>query len=160
MIYLWIFLLALVSAVLYRLGGWGGEGRTKFPWLPGWLFDTKARDLGCPLVALGGMFSLGIANAVPWWINVICFGAMFGALTTYWDFMFNDNDNFFMHGGMIALAYVPYAIVGGTSWLGAFTHVWVTAALCGIWSLIVGKDWVEEGGRGFIIIATLGFLLI
>jgi hypothetical protein len=160
MIALWIILLALVSALFYRLGGMGGYGRSTYPNVPGWVFDTKARDLGCPLVALGAMFVMGIANVVPWWINLISFLLCFGALTTYWDSVpFNKGkDNFYMHGAGIAIAYLPYIV--GVGWVGPVVRVVVLTVAMGVYQRLVGKDWLDEGGRGFLIVATLPLLLI
>ena len=45
-----LIILSILSAILYRAGGWGDEGRKAFPQLPEWFFNTKARDLGCPLI--------------------------------------------------------------------------------------------------------------
>ncbi len=158
-----IIALALISAVLYRFGGYGwGPGQEKFPFLPKWVFNTKARDIGVPLVALGGMFVLGIGNAVPWWINLISFLAMFGALTTYWDSIpFNKGkDNFFLHGLGIGLAYAPYAFFAVGMPGAPFIRAVVLGVAVGLWSRLIGKDWLEEGGRGFLIVITLPLMLI
>lgn len=160
MVVIYILLLALVSALFYRLGGWGGPGRDLFPTLPRWFFNTKARDIGCPLVALGALFVMGVANVVPWWINLISFGLMFGALTTYWDSVpwNKGKDNFYMHGAGIACAYLPYIVGMGPS--GPLIRVAVLTVGIGLWSHLIGKDWLEEGGRGFLIIATLPLMWI
>lgn len=133
----------VVSAMLYRLGGMAGS-------------NTKVRDFGCPTVALGWM--LLCFQPVAWWVHFISFGLMFGALTTYWDDLFGY-DNYYMHGGMVALAYLPYAIVTGV-WLWFIVRVIVVALFMGIWCDIFKKDWVEEGGRGGIIALSLPLLLL
>jgi hypothetical protein len=108
------------------------------------------------------MFVMGIANVVPWWINLISFLLLFGSLTTYWDEVpFNNGkDNFYMHGGAIALAFLPYAIVGGVAWPAMLIRIAVLTVGMGVYQRLVGLDWLDEGGRGFLIIATLPLLLI
>ena len=134
---------AVLSAVLYRLGGYGRP------------FDTKYRDLGCPLVALIWML---LYLPSPWWAHFIAFGLLFGALTTYWDRLFGY-DNFYMHGAMCGLAYFPYAIASGDWWqLGA--RCVVLGVFMGLWCKFHAVDTIEEGGRGASIILTLPLLLI
>jgi len=152
MIYLWLFLLSCLSGVLYRLGGWGGEGREKYPNVPGWVFDSKARDVGCSLVAVGTVGLLGLLPPAPWWAYLLSFLLLFGALTTYWDFLFGY-DNFYMHGAMCGLAFAPFMWFGEPLELGI--RILVLGTLMGVWSGIVGKDWLEEFGRGFFIPITL-----
>jgi hypothetical protein len=107
------------------------------------------------------MFVLGIANVVPWWINLIAFLLCFGSLTTYWDSVpwNKGKDNFFMHGCGIALAYLPYAIVG-TGWTGMLIRIAVLTLAMGLYQRYVTHHVWDEGGRGFLIIATLPLLLI
>lgn len=148
--------LSLLSGVLYKLGGWGAPGRAKFPSLPGWLFDTKARDFGCPLVVLGWML-LFFPVAFPWWIHALAFFLAFGALTTYWDELFGF-DNFWFHGFMVALAHIPYAVYG-SSYLFFGIRCVVLAVMMGAWCRIFSNDTVEEVGRGSFIVLTLPLLL-
>ena len=82
---------------------------------------------------------------------------MFGALTTYWDDLFGE-DNFFIHGGAVAFAYLPYAIVGSISWLAFSVRVTALALSMGLWRKYFSNAVVEEAGRGAFIILTL-FLL-
>ena len=154
---IWLILLSLASAVLYRLGGWGDEGRDKFPKLPEWVFDTKARDIGCAAVWFVAMKYV-IHFVAPWWIHLISFLMLFGFLTTYWDWApwNKGKDNFYNHGTACAMAYLPYAFYAEPTAL--VVRVIVCGALMGFWSWIIGLDWLEEGGRGFILIATLGLL--
>jgi hypothetical protein len=83
---------------------------------------------------------------------------LFGALTTYWDEApwNNGKDNFYNHGTACALAYFPYMFFAEPTALMA--RVILCGALMGIWSWIIGLDWVEEGGRGFILIITLALM--
>ena len=66
-----ILISLILNAILYRLGGYGKP------------FNTKYRDFGCPAIALGTLFLLGVR--APWWCWFFSFGLMFGSLTTYLD---------------------------------------------------------------------------
>lgn len=85
----YIVLLSILSGILYRAGGMGGDGRKKFPKLPSWIFDTKARDIGCGLCTLGAYMIH--ANNINWFkwpfytFEAFAILAMLGALSTYWD---------------------------------------------------------------------------
>jgi hypothetical protein len=139
MIILYIVLLSIVSGVLYRLGGAKG-------------YNTKFRDLGCPTVRLGAMFVLGYH--APWWCHVIAFGLLFGALTTYWDFLFGF-DNFWFHGFMCGVAYVPYAFVGSIGWWHWIAQCVALAVVIGAWSAWQKDAVREEFGRGFVLPLSL-----
>jgi len=152
MVYLWLFLASCLSAVLYRMGGMGDEGRKKFPNVPAWFFDSKARDIGCSLVTVGITGGLSLLPNSPWWAYLLSFLLLFGALTTYWDFLFGY-DNFWMHGAMCGLAFAPFMWFDEPLALGI--RIAVLAILMGAWSAVVGKDWLEEGGRGFFLPITL-----
>ena len=147
--------LAILSAIFYRLGGWGDEGREDFPWLPEWLFNTKARDIGCPLCCLGWML-LNVKS--PWWVHFIAFGALFGCLTTYWDFLTGE-DNFWLHGFMCGFAYLPYAMIH-VSYLDFLLRCVALAIGMGGLCAIFGDDIVEEGIRGSLLVLTLPILLL
>ena len=153
-------LATFLSAVLYRLGGmsvFDSKRYIPWRWFPKWAVNTKARDLGCPLVALGWM--LVCFQPVAWWIHFISFGLLFGALTTYWDFLFGGEDNFWMHGFMCGLAYFPYAIVTGC-WVTFIIRMLTMCVFMGALCAIAENDYVEECGRGAIIAASLPLLLI
>ena len=81
---------------------------------------------------------------------------LFGALTTYWDFVFGY-DNFFAHGFMCGLAAAPLIFYGEPLALGI--RLVILSLGMGVWSLIVGKDWLEEGGRGALLPLTLALVL-
>jgi len=160
MILLFTILATLLSAILYRLGGMSVKDAKRYPpwkWFPEWAVNTKARDIGCALIGTGWM--IAFLPAVTWWIHLIGFGLLFGALTTYWDWLFGDEDNFYMHGAMCAFAYIPYAIATG-AWVNWGIRIAVMAVFMGTWCLIFSDDYVEECGRGAIIAASLPLLLI
>jgi hypothetical protein len=120
------------------------------------------RDWLVPLVGLIILLFLGIK--APWYIHLISYGLYGAALTTYWDEIFNY-DNFYLHGFVCALAYLPYAIVNHF-WLGFGLRCIVCAVVMGLVNYLVNnfyvpkRDWIEELSRGFILsISLLLFLL-
>jgi hypothetical protein len=138
MIKLLILLIAiLLSSVLYRLGGIGKP------------FNTKFRDLGCPTVFTALMIILFGFNISFWWAYLITFGLSFGALTTYWDFLFGY-DNYWFHGFMCGLAALPLVLFIPFSIL-AIRLIICTLGM-GLWSKFIDQDWLEEGGRGAFFI--------
>ena len=126
-----------------------------YPNLPAWLKNTKARDIGCPLCCQWAMMS---AVTVPWWTHFIAFMLLFGALTTYWDFIFMW-DNHWFHGFMCGAAYFPYAIISG-DWVGYGVRCIALAILMGLISTQSDSDVVEEVGRGAMLPLTLPLLFI
>lgn len=140
-------LIAIASMAAYRAGGTS--------------LGTKWRDIGCSALALVWMALYG--PAVDWWAHTLALGLMFGALTTYWSRLFENEDNFFMHGFMIGCAYLPYALTAGI-WGGVFVRAFILSLFMGGLNWAVHKfniphsDWIEELSRGAVIILTLGLL--
>lgn len=140
--------LSIISGILYRLGGIGKP------------FDTKYRDLGCPLIACGALFLFWHPVLIKEWLLLLCsFGFMFGALTTYWDIIYKDSDNFWLHGFGVGIALLPLAWAG-IHWWTILIRAIVLAITMGSWSKFIGWDDLEEFGRGFLIVASLPLLLI
>lgn len=125
------FIASLLTAVLGRLGGWK---------------ETKLRDLGIPTVVVALLILLGVRSPIALFLS---FGLMFGALTTYWDFLFGE-DNFFMHGFAIGLSLIPVAYTTN-HWIGLLCSVTLITLWQGIWSKLISWDVLEEFGRYFII---------
>jgi len=158
-----IIIFSCLSSILYRLGGIGEK-----------YFKTWMRDWLIPLVAFIVMFFV-LKIKAPWYIHLISFGLLGGFLTTYWDNSKNPikdmiakvinwtypEDNFYLHGGFLGAAYLPYAICGSINWFSFSLRVLVLAIFIGGLNWIVHKlhipfsDWIEELSRGFVIIATL-----
>jgi len=136
-----IYLLAFISALFYRAGGMRG-------------LNTKIRDLGCPTLYLLSW----LQHPYPWWAHSLSFLLLFASLTTYWDSVVGE-DNFYLHGFAIGLAYFPYAIVSG-NWWGLIARSLILATFMGIlnWWANRGKlpfsDWIEELLRGASIVLT------
>ena len=135
-----VWLIATVlCGLLYRAGGIGKP------------FNTKFRDLGVPLVCLG--YIIFILEPQAWWVHLISFILLFGALTTYLDKIFKK-DNFYAHGFICALSYLPYAINTG-HYTGFFIRLAIVTLFMGWWCEVNSNDVVEETGRGGVILATL-----
>jgi hypothetical protein len=144
------------------MGGAGDEGRKKYPKLPKWFFNTKVRDWGCPLMCLAAVM-LVFKLDVKWYWHVASFLFTFGALTTYWDFLFNDKDNFWMHGFMCGLAYFPYAIATGDLLLyllRAFLLAELMQRLSNDVKWPDNDDIYDEMSRGAVLVATLALLIL
>jgi len=151
------FLLGLITAVLYRLGGMSKEeGETYFPFLPSFVFNTKVRDLGIPFVCL--LWMLCFYPPVSWVWHLLAFLGLFGALTTYWDELFGY-DNFYFHGFMVGFAYLFY-VIGSHLLYGWIIRCFVLAFLMGKISDKSDNVWVEELGRGAVIGWSLPLMLI
>ena len=141
-----IIFLAVLSAIAYRLTGWGGEGRIALPWLPSWFFGRQTRLMGCSALRVGAVYLLGIK--APWYAHMAVFGLSVGSLSTYWDFIFGY-DNFWFHGFMIGVATVPYAYFSpDVTWLAWGLQTISLSVFMGLWCKVFGWDVLEEGGRG------------
>lgn len=141
-----ILVASLISATLYRLGGIGKP------------FDTKYRDLGCPLVFLGLFWGLQGFKLAFWWVYLTVFLLTFGALTTYWDKLFKK-DNFWFSGFMVGLAAFPLYWLG-FPWYLILIRAILLGILWGYWCKIFSRDWVEETFRGGTISLTVPLLMV
>jgi len=149
--YLLLILLSIIGGILYRLGGIGK------PW------NTKMRDLGVPACGLFAMKLLGFDYS---WVLYLSTLLLFPALTTYWkkiNRFFGDTDenchwyNWLVHGLVCGLAYLPMCF-GGISLYLIIGRAIILAIATMWWSEVIGDVKWEEGGRGFLIIITLGIL--
>jgi len=154
--FLLILLFSCISGFLYRCGGAGKEGDPR--WIPGILRNTKARDFGCPAVFLLAFWLL--TGKINFWAYFYTFGAIFGALTTYWDELSinKGQDNFFYHGTGIGLATLPLIFVG-VNFLQILFYALSLGFAMGIWSNLIENDVWEEFGRGFFIISFLPLII-
>jgi len=143
-----IAIASFIGGVLYRLGGIGK------PW------NTKYRDFGVPIVALGLLALLG--GTAPWWIWLLTFLCMFGVMTTYFEINKNNDTDWYewlIVGFMFGLSALPYAWYN-SAWIGLNIRTTILVTFVMFWSEIIKKDWLEEFGRGFLFIITLPLLLI
>lgn len=144
--------LSVLGGILYRAGGIGKP------------YNTKWRDIGVPCVMLIAMSALGLWH----WSLIPCFLLLVASLTTYNKWLgvllgLGKDDvhwpSWVITGGFYGLSMLPYAY---------FTEHWGTmgirvialAILICLWSEWIKIDWLEEGGRGFLIVATLALFLL
>lgn len=142
-------LAACFSAIFYRAGGMGKEAETKPTWIPIWLRHSWCRDWICPTFSL--LTLLLFWQPQVWWgwlLLLLSYGLMGGAFSTYWDFLFKDKDNFYMHGFMIGLSIFPLCFVGLAWWIVLIQAI-LSGLSMGLWCKYFGNDVVEEMGRGF-----------
>ena len=142
---IWL-LTTVLCGVFYRLGGVGKP------------FNTRYRDIGCSLITLILWWVLVGFQISLWWVYLIVFGLIWGALSTYWDWLFGY-DNFWFSGFMIGLAMFPL-MWGDVSWYAILIRSIVLSISIGLWSKFIDKDWLEEFGRGALITLTLPLLFI
>lgn len=143
-----LILLAILSGILYRLGGKKG-------------YNTKIRDLGCPLITLVALWFLAGFKFPYWWAYFLTYGLTFAALTTYYDSIFGY-DNFYVHGLGIGLASLLLIYL---DWRLIFLRAVILMLGIGLLNKYANKwklphsDFIEEFGRGALIIITLPILL-
>lgn len=148
-----ILLIASISAgILGRMGGAKG-------------YNTKFRDLGVPLIFTGLMiwllwrsFNVGLLLA-----STVAFGALLGALTTYWQFLWGY-DNLWFSGfccGLTAFPYIPCTY----KWGGFLVRSLLLAIIWGTLNKYLPKKFIidravaEEFLRYFALVATAPLLL-
>jgi hypothetical protein len=169
MIWLILALATVISACLYRMGGCGPTDlEDEWGWVPAPVRNfPKKRDVGCGLVTGAACFAVlsNVGLSSPWWIYLLTFGILWGALSTYHDTMFYNwmkpKDNFWLHGFFCGLAYILFGIHNPTLWLWLGLRVAAVAIFMGVWSHILFTDakW-EEMGRGAILPLSLALLLL
>jgi len=138
-----LILLSALSAILYRLGGWGHG------------FNTKVRDMGVPTCMI-----LYMSLAGHWhWILIVCWGLMFGAQTTYFKKKGSDAKwfNWLFVGLAFSFSMAPYLFISGNI-TGFVLRCVIVTVFTVAWSEFIGKAWIEESGRGFIQIIALPLL--
>ena len=125
------------SGILYRAGGKGKP------------YNTKYRDLGCPLMLLLTIFCLFGFQPHFTWSYILCFLLSWVALSTYWDEVFGY-DNFYAHGLGCGLAGLPLILV--IPWQLILIRLIICTLGMGLWSKFVKKDIPQEIGRGILFI--------
>lgn len=148
-----IWILCVISGLLYHLGGLGADGKKKYPCIPSWMFNTKMRDWGCALCAVGAVYIQ--TQALALWPTLISFLLAWGALSAYWKKSGDMQPKHWLaHGIGIGLAALPYA------WCGiAWQMIVMRAIILGVTMVVVSVCTddvrIEEIGRGALIIATV-----
>jgi len=142
---------SFVAGVLYRLGGIGKP------------FNTKYRDFGVPIIYILYLLYSG----TPFNVYLIASAILlFISLTTYWKcvsrWLGQSTENVHWYnwlctGLVYGLAGFPLAMYYGNWHLFALRVVLLSlVTMC--WSESIGDADLEEVGRGFFIIFTLGIL--
>ena len=111
--------------------------------------ETKIRDLGIPLLCY--LPALYILNIWSWLWCLISALLLFGALTTYWDWLTklwrgNEDEyweNWLLHGLFIGLASLPLLLIGIPLWVIGLRAV-VLGVTMAIWSEVFGDVIVED----------------
>ena len=160
MIWLWLILLSVVSACLYRMGGCGpADLQKEWGWVPGFIRNfPKKRDVGCNVLFLLSAYLVGVTTAGGWWnlLWLLSFGLVWASLSTYWDELFGY-DNHWFHGFMIGFSLLP--ILWG-SWIALGVVSVFLAVTMGLWSKVLGNATWEELGRGFFMPISLGAIVL
>jgi len=149
--------LSCIGAVLYRIGGIGGK----------WYLNTKVRDLGVPAATLGLLYLLG--GTAVWWVWLASYLWMYVAMTTYCRVgkqLIPDPHrpviawyNWLLTGLHYGVAMLPF-IWYNNLWIGGCIRTfWLGIAIMA-WSELMDDDFLEEGGRGFLTVATIPMLCI
>ena len=138
---------AAMSGVLYRMGGSD-------------TYNTKWRDCGVATVT-----TLLIGIWFGWaWPLILCWGALFGALTTYlaginkWFGLPKEKKywfNWLLVGLICGLEAAPVLISHIWLWPGVLLRSAVMAILVMVWSELNSNAVWEEVGRGAIIALTV-----
>ncbi len=155
---IYLTLLSIISAILYRLGGSSKSDQDKeFPWIPKWFKNIgKKRDAMSNIVKLFGVYLLGIQ--APFWLGwFLSFGLLWASLSSYWDWMFGY-DNHYMHGFMCGFSLLPLVIWGSLGLIPFLVQSVVLGLAMGLWSKYNGNATKEELGRGAFL--TLSNLLL
>lgn len=143
-----IFVLSILSSILYRAGG---LSKSQPYWIPIFLRKSFVRDYFCPILCL-----LPPCINDPHWVYLIVYFLMVGGFSTYWDRLFGY-DNFAFAGFMLGIAALPLMYVGFP-----LSHLIVRALVIGLlWWIIThffSNDHIEEHGRGFFVCIATYFL--
>lgn len=158
-----VIVLSLIAALLYRLGGSAKMGH----WFDIFL-NTKTRDLGVPICSTLALILM--CHDTPAVVErpfkfalalFFSFGLLFGSLTTYWTEDGHDVKwyNWLITGVGYGLSFLPIALFF-SNWLWFGYQLIILATTITLWSTVIGKAWLEESGRGLLIILTLPLILI
>ena len=146
-----VLVMSCISAILYRLGGGWST----------WHNNKLFRRIGCAVVTV---LAYTLLLPIHWdWKAIIAiiasFGAMYGALCTYWKGSAVDCKwyHWLFTGLGYGLASLPLVFAGIPG-----VWIWVRVAVLGITTMYISEKsdnvWVEEFGRGALIIWTLPLL--
>jgi hypothetical protein len=142
--------LSILSAALYRAGGYGRPFRS---WNRDWL---------CPACAIGILWVLKGFHGAYWWQYLLFYGLSGASLSTYWTPKKQENVgaiNWALSGMGMGLATLPLLWADCSLW-GLLARIVVL--ILGITAVSVKFDnvWWEEGSRGFLFAVSMVLLLI
>jgi hypothetical protein len=144
-----ILIASILSGVLYRLGGWNKGNRLY-------------RILGVPTITCITLLTLYNSVNIAWQKALLPYlltlGLTAGMISAYWG-QDEKKWGFWCHGLGISLAVLPIIFIT-QHWLGFSIRCLVLTAFITVWSELTKWDILEEGGRGFAIVATLPLLLL
>lgn len=147
-----VILLALISMVAYRCGGM--DSQTKH-WIPVWLRQSWVRDWLCPLLVVIPLFITTKA-----WQSILVYFFLAASLSTYWDWMFDNEDNLWFSGFMCGMSLFPL-LFAGYNWHTIVVKSVLLALIWGGTNRIVNNnrvphsDFIEEYARGFSLVLVL-----
>jgi hypothetical protein len=146
-----ILIACVISAILYRAGGMGKEETAQPTWMPMWLRQSWCRDWLCPAVFLALILYFFRPAYLQDWISIpIYYGLTGGSMSTYWDFLFHEVDNYYMHGLVIGIA--GFALITFVPWWLLLARCIICTIGMGWWSAKEDVDFREEFGRGVFFI--------
>ena len=146
-----VLVLSILSGILGRMGGAQG-------------YNTRWRDIGCSLVVLLTLFVLFGFHLSLWWIYLLIFGLHWAILSTYWDWLFKE-DNLWFSGFACGLMIMPIntainfilirSVILGVVW-GCLNKYLPSAGIAGNKRILFWRrDIVEEFLRYFFVPLTL-----
>ena len=142
-----IFILSILSACLYRIGG---ASKEEIPFA-----NSQYRDIGCPIIVFSYLMVLG----VTWYLALISSLFVLGMIRTYFDFI-NGDDNLYLHGFGIGICMFPL-MFDGVLWYGVVAYTLVLGLFIGGLNTLCTRVyipysvWFEELFRGLLIIAAI-----
>ena len=164
-----IWILSLLSAYLYWVGGRGKEDPTPTFLAPLWLRDKIWKRAGCATIALAAVITGRGFDISLWWVYILFWGLNFAALTTYHDYLGEEGTlpngekyreeniwSWMMTGFCYGLVAFPLYWTGVT-----WQMIMARSALLTILIVAIRKIknvHIQESGSGLVYIASLPIL--
>jgi hypothetical protein len=129
----------------------GKETTANPKWMPMWLRKSWCRDWLLPALFLITVLLFWRPSYLMDWVMLLpYYGLSGGALSTYWDWAFKGNDNYYAHGFAIGLA--GFCLITFVPWWILTLRLIICTVGMGLWSAKEDVDWKEEMGRGVFFI--------
>jgi hypothetical protein len=136
MIWIFLIILSVLSAVLGRMGGADG-------------FDTKFRDAGCSVIAVFGLSLFVPFQIGYWWVYLIIIGLHWLSFSSYWDWLFGF-DNLWFSGFMVGMSMLPAVFIVHSIWWIIIIRALVLAIAWGCFNKFLPKKvfcWRHDVGE-------------